>query len=200
MGFLEATILAIDQMTLEYITKSVQGVMAYISGPFYALMGTYIALWGFAHFMNLVKEPIPEAVKRFLKVFAIITMALHWGSYNEYIVVIFTQVPGEMAGVFLNAKGISMGTTGGTTSNVATALDALFSRMWAIGAAYWQKGQGKATIVPEICAILVYLLTILVTAYATTRLPYLTAPCGTAPQWLVAAKRRRCNVASLLFP
>ena len=157
----------VNSATGTYITSSVQSVMGYISGPFYALMGVYIALWGFAHFMGLIKEPISDAVKRFLKIFAIMTMALHFGSYNDYVVTIFTKVPEDLAGVFL--AGTGTGATISNAGNVVTALDDLFGKLWELGDLFWKQGRLAAlppNLMPYFVALMVYVLTVCITAYA----------------------------------
>jgi len=168
MSAVAEIIQAVNVVLKDAVTTNVQSVIEYIQGPFFMLVGVYIALWGMAHFMGAIKEPLMDATKRFLKVFVIMILALKWGEYNTFIVKVFTEIPDDFASAALKGLNTSTGTGQG---KVVEALDDVFGGLWNIGATYWEKGSiwpwKDGPIVACVIGLLVYILAIFVTAYAT---------------------------------
>jgi len=130
------------------------------------LVGVYIALWGMAHFMGTIKEPLMDATKRFLKVFAIMILALKIGQYNDFFIYVFTKVPEDLTGAAL--QGFNTGGLGTGANDLKSNLDKLYDSIWNIGFMYWNKGSILGLdIMPYLVGLLVYILAIFIIAYAT---------------------------------
>ena len=159
---------SIIKVTEKYISSGVTAVIDIIRDPTFALLAVYIVLWGFAHFMGLIKEPITDAAKRFLKVFVIIILALEVGMYHKYITNVFTQVPDDIAISILAKSGSSIG--GGISAeapakDMAGAIDNFFEDLWEIGRKFWEAGEFYNPA-PWLAGALVFVLAIALAAYS----------------------------------
>ncbi|MDR2696168.1 MAG: type IV secretion system protein [Deltaproteobacteria bacterium] len=157
---------AVDTTTSKYISQGVQQIIDAISTPAFALMGLYVVLWGFAHFMGLIKEPITDGVKRFLKVAAIIVLALHFGTYNDYIAKVFTKEPEQLGIALIKNTGGASGINSATS--LVDVIDGIFNDIWDLGQKYWKAA--SADTIPSIGGYLagavIMVLAVCVSAYS----------------------------------
>ena len=92
-----------DNASVTYINNGVVKVSDAIKDPAFTLLGCYILLWGLSHILGLIREPIVDATKRFIKVGFIFGIAFSAATYNSYIVETGTMVihPVRMNGMFI---------------------------------------------------------------------------------------------------
>lgn len=119
-----------DAAAKNFLQSNITSVMDAIRGPAFTLLSIYIMLWGMAHILGLIREPIVDATKRFIKVGFIFGIALSAAEYNSYVVDVITKGPEQFASVF---SGATPGSTIGTT------LDNVFQRTWDLGADFWER-------------------------------------------------------------
>lgn len=148
----------IDGVCDAYVGENIAAV-AHVVGPFLtAMLGLYVALWGFASLRGLIQEPIGEFVNRLIKLVVILGIGFNLANYNILIVNTFLHGPDE----FVNGMSRSGGITG-----VIGGLDAMLNDGITLAGQFWAKaGVLQGDFGMYIVALLVGGMTIIVTAYA----------------------------------
>lgn len=144
-----------ENLSKDYITDSAQKIISFISQPTFTLLSIYVLFWGLCYILGLIREPIIDAVKRFLKLGFILGIALSFSTYNDYVVETITKGPEEFASAFVEGY-----------QNIGETLQTIFDNMWEIGNKFWEQGGIFSSIGPYIFAIVIYILACIVTAYA----------------------------------
>lgn len=146
-----------ESISSNYITNSAQKIISFISQPTFTLLSIYILFWGLCHILGLVREPIIDAVKRFIKLGFILGIALSFSTYNDYVVETITKGPEEFASAFVDGY-----------QNIGDTLQTIYNNMWEIGNKFWEQGGifGDNSIGSYIFAIIIYIVTCIITAYA----------------------------------
>lgn len=148
----------VNDVCSNYIGTNVAKVAAAISPTAYALLGIYIMLWGLAHMRGLIQEPITDAAIRIIKIVFIFSIAVQLANYNVYITDAFYNTPEELAQLLARSADAK--------TSIQT-LDNIVAKGFAMGSQFWSKGgvlHGDFGM--YIIASIVYLVTIVVTAYA----------------------------------
>lgn len=143
----------VSSQSTMFIGSKTQAVANAIKPAVVTLMGCYIILWGLAHIRGLVQEPIMEFVMRIVKMVAIVGIGISLWGYNDYVVDTFTKSPDTLAAAM-----------GGGTSTTNT-LDNVLDKTFTIGSKFWEAA-GLKNIGGYLAALLVWLVGIIVTAYA----------------------------------
>lgn len=147
----------VDNACNGYIGSSVAAVSNAIAPAAFLLLGVYVALWGLASLRGLIQEHVMETITRAIKIGAILGIAIGLGSYNVYITDTFFNAPTQLANSLTNAT---------SNSSAITALDDILNKGFLIGKAFWDKGGLIAgDFGMYIVAVLVWAVTIIVTAY-----------------------------------
>lgn len=144
-----------ENISSDYITNSAQKIISFISQPAFTLLSIYVLFWGLCHILGLIREPIIDAVKRFIKLGFILGIALSFSTYNDYVVETITKGPEEFASAFVEGY-----------QNIGETLQTIFNNMWEIGNKFWEQGGIFSSIGPYIFAIIIYVIACIVTAYA----------------------------------
>lgn len=148
----------INAVCESYVGENVAAV-ARVVGPFLtAMLGLYVALWGFASLRGLVKEPVNEFINRVVKLAAILGIGFNVANYNTLITNTFLRGPDEFVAGLARSPG---------SSGVITGLDAMLNDGLALTTRYWAKaGVLDGDFGMYIVAAAVITMTIVVTAYA----------------------------------
>lgn len=148
----------INAVCESYVGENVAAV-ARVVGPFLtAMLGLYVALWGFASLRGLVKEPVNEFINRVVKLAAILGIGFNVANYNTLITDTFLRGPDEFVAGLARSPG---------SSGVITGLDAMLNDGLALTTRYWAKaGVLDGDFGMYIVAAAVITMTIVVTAYA----------------------------------
>lgn len=139
-----------------YITGNTIKLINFIAEPAFALLAIYVLLWGLSHLLGLIREPITDAAKRFIKIGFIVGIALNYDTYSSYVINIITKGPEEVASVFVN-----------NYSSIGQTLDTVFNETWKIGNKFWANGgffSGNPGM--YMIAIILYAIACVLTAYS----------------------------------
>jgi type IV secretion system protein VirB6 len=141
-----------------YIAENTAAV-ARVLGPFLATMlGLYAAIWGVCLVRGLVKEAFNDFISRLLILLVVLAIGYNMANYNTLITNTFLRGPDEFIAGLARTPG---------QAGVVGALDTLFAQGMEIGARFWAKaGVLDGDFGAYIIAILVWAMTIVVTAYA----------------------------------
>lgn len=147
----------INAVCESYIGESVVAV-ARVIGPFATTMLTlYVALWGFAHYRGLIKEPANEFINRVLTVCIVFGIGFNLANYNILITNTFLRGPDEFVAGLARSGG---------PNGVVNGLDALLAQGFELGARFWAKaGVLDGDMGMYFVALAVWALSIVVTAY-----------------------------------
>lgn len=145
-----------NEISNTYITGNTTKFINYIAEPAFALLAIYVLLWGFAHIMGLIREPITDATKRFIKIGFIVGIALNYEVYSTYVIKVITEGPENIASVFVN-----------NYSTMGQTLDTVFDETWEIGNQFWANaGFFDGNPGMYIVAVIVYAIACALTAYS----------------------------------
>ena len=141
-----------------YVGENVAAV-ARVVGPFaFTMLGLYVALWGTAHLRGLIKEPFNDFVNRLFVIVGVFGIGFSLANYNVLLTNTFLHGPDELISGLARSSG---------SSGVISGLDAMFGQGFDIGARFWAKaGVLDGDFGMYFVALLVWALTIVVTAYA----------------------------------
>lgn len=144
-----------------YIGDVATNIISSISGVAYSMLMIYVILWGWSTMRGLISEPITDGAGRIIRLSIITGIALNLGRYNTYLSDFLWNTPDAMATVV--ASGYS-----NSTSNVQY-LDALMSKLFDLGDAFWQKANAAGGFIPDLglmaVAILIWIAGVAATAY-----------------------------------
>jgi type IV secretion system protein VirB6 len=147
----------INAICESYIGENIAAV-ARVIGPFvWSMLLLYVALWGFASFRGLIKEPANDFINRIIVIGVVLGIGLNLANYNTLITNTFLRGPDE----FVAGLARSSGSTG-----VVNGLDAMLQQGFDVGARFWAKaGVLDGDFGMYFIAIAVWAMTIIVTAY-----------------------------------
>lgn len=147
----------INAVCESYVGESVAAV-ARIAGPFaFTMLTLYVALWGFASYRGMIKEPANEFINRVMTVAIVFGIGFNLANYNVLITNTFLRGPDE----FVAGLAQSGGTLG-----VVNGLDAMLAQGFELGTRFWAKaGVLDGDMGMYFVSLAVWALTIIVTAY-----------------------------------
>lgn len=148
----------INAVCESYVGENVAAV-ARVVGPFLtAMLGLYMAMWGFASIRGLIKEPANEFINRFMKLAVVLAIGFNMANYNTLITNTFLHGPDE----FIAGLARSQGANG-----VISGLDAMLNDGLMLTTRFWSKaGVLDGDFGMYLIAAAVITVTIVVTAYA----------------------------------
>jgi type IV secretion system protein VirB6 len=148
----------INAVCESYVGENVVAV-ARVMGPLLtAMLGLYVALWGFASLRGLIKEPVNEFINRVAKLAVILGIGFNVANYNILITNTFLRGPDEFVAGLARSPG---------SNGVITGLDAMLNDGLTLTTRYWAKaGVLDGDFGMYIVAAAVITMTIVVTAYA----------------------------------
>lgn len=119
----------IDTALSNYITDIVGKVIGYATPLFTSMMILWIVMWGYLMLFSRVQEPLQEGVFRILRIGGILTLGLTVGTYMDVVVNTLQNGPEHISAII-----------SGTTGTTANTLDALFTKVFNVAKAAWEKG------------------------------------------------------------
>lgn len=148
----------INSVCVAYVGENVVALAHAITPAAFMLLGFYVIVWGYASLRGMIEQPLTDMLARLVKITLIFSIAIGVANYNTVIVNLFVDGPDQLTQAMANAK---------TPSGMAAGLDILFDHGFAVGKQFW----GKAGILHGdfgmyIAALVVFLITVAVTAYA----------------------------------
>ncbi|HCE3569206.1 TPA: type IV secretion system protein [Vibrio parahaemolyticus] len=126
----EAIFDKVDQALDTYITSTAGDIISFITPIFTSLLIIWIAIWGYMMMFGKASEPLQDGVFRILRIGFIITLGLTVGTYTDLVVDFLAKGPETIASVI----------TGSATGTSAATLDSLFSKIFEVSEAAWDKG------------------------------------------------------------
>jgi len=141
-----------------YVGENTAAVARVVAPLLTAMLGLYVAMWGFASIRGLIKEPVNEFINRILKVAVVLAIGFNMANYNTLITNTFLRGPDEFVAGLAQSPG---------TNGVITGLDAMLNDGLLLTARYWSKaGVLDGDFGMYLIAAAVIIMTIVVTAYA----------------------------------
>ncbi|WP_429057487.1 type IV secretion system protein [Aeromonas veronii] len=119
----------VDDALNTYIVDTVGNVVGFASPLFTSMMIVFVAMWGYLMMFGRVQEPLQDGVFRIIRIGGIMALGLTVGTYMGVVVSFLQQGPEHISAVVSGAGGTS-----------ADTLDALFSQVFAVSKAAWDKG------------------------------------------------------------
>lgn len=126
----EAIFDKVDQALDTYIASTAGDIISFITPIFTSLLIIWIAVWGYMMMFGKANEPLQDGVFRILRIGFIITLGLTVGTYTDLVVDLLAKGPEAIASVI----------TGSATGTSAATLDSLFSKIFDVSEAAWDKG------------------------------------------------------------
>lgn len=120
----------VDEALDSYVTSTAGELIDFITPIFTSLMIIWIAAWGYMILFGKANEPVQEGVFRILRIGFIMTLGLTVGTYTGLVVDFLARGPETIASVI----------TGSATGTSAATLDSLFSKVFDVAEAAWDKG------------------------------------------------------------
>lgn len=119
----------VDDALNTYVVDTVGNVVGFASPLFTSMMIVFVAMWGYLMMFGRVQEPLQDGVFRIIRIGGIMALGLTVGTYMGVVVTFLQQGPERISAVVSGAGGTS-----------ADTLDALFSQVFAVSKAAWEKG------------------------------------------------------------
>ncbi|HBZ5600727.1 type IV secretion system protein [Escherichia coli] len=119
----------VDSALSTYITDTVGNVIGYASPLFTSMMIVWIVMWGILMMFAKVDEPVRDGVFRIIRIGGIVALGLTVGTYMDVVVNVLQKGPEHISAV-----------VSGTTGTTADTLDALFTKIFNVAKAAWDKG------------------------------------------------------------
>lgn len=170
--FYEDTFNKLNSALTTYVGDTATNVIASISAVAYTLLMIYMMLYGWSTLRGMITEPVTDFATRMIRLATIVGIALNIGYYNTYVSDFLWSSGDAMAGYV--ASGYS-----DPLSNVQY-LDALMSKIYDLGDAYWQKANATSGWFPDIGLLAVAVLTWVCGVAATAYGAFLLALCKMA--------------------
>lgn len=120
----------VDEALNSYVTSTAGDIIDFITPIFTSMMIIWVAIWGYLLMFGKASEPLQEGVFRILRIGFILTLGLTVGTYVDVVVDVLSNGPEAIASVI----------TGAPAGSVAGSLDALFSKVFEVAEAAWDKG------------------------------------------------------------
>jgi type IV secretion system protein VirB6 len=141
-----------------YVGENIAAV-ARVVGPFLAAMlGLYVALWGFASIRGVIREPVGDFINRTVKLAVVLGIGFNVANYNTLITNTFLHGPDEFVAGLARSPG---------SGGVISGLDAMLNDGLTLTTRFWAKaGVLDGDFGMYLVAAAVITMTIVVTAYA----------------------------------
>jgi len=120
----------VDAALNTYITTTATDMINFVTPIFTSLMIIWIAIWGYMMMFGKTSEPLTEGIYRILRIGLILTLGLTIGTYMDVVVDLFSKGPETIATIISGSK----------TGTAATTLDNLFTKVFNVSEAAWEKG------------------------------------------------------------
>lgn len=160
--FYQDTLSRVDGSLTTYVNDVASNVIVAITPVASTLLAIYVMLWGWSTLRGVISEPVTDGIGRIVRLSVIVAIALNVGRYNTYLADMLWRSPEVLAGF------VASGHESGVTNT--QYLDALFTQIYDLGDAYWQKGQGIASGgvgFPDVGLLIIALLVWVAGAVAT---------------------------------
>ena len=165
--FFENTFTNVNDALTTYVSDVASNVIGAITPTATTLLLIYVMLWGWVMMRGMITEPVTDGINRIVRLSLIVGVALNVGRYNQYLSDMLWNTPDAMAGYI--ASGFSDGTTN------MQYLDNLWSQIYDVGDAFWQKANGSSGVsgvFPDIGMIVISILIWVAGAAATAYAAY----------------------------
>lgn len=126
----EAIFDKVDSALATYVTSTAGDIISYITPIFTSLLIIWIAVWGYMMMLGKTTEPLQDGVFRIIRIGFIITLGLTVGTYTDLVVDVLAHGPETIAAVI----------TGTPTGTSAATLDSLFTKVFEVSEAAYDKG------------------------------------------------------------
>ncbi|GGO83783.1 VirB6 type IV secretion protein [Marinobacterium nitratireducens] len=113
-----------------YVTSTAGDIISYVTPLFTSMMIIWVAIWGYMLVLGKSNEPLQDGIFRILRIGFILTLGLTVGTYTGLVVDVLSKGPESIASVI----------TGSPTGTSAATLDNLFSKVFDVSGAAWDKG------------------------------------------------------------
>lgn len=112
-------------------------IVTIIAGPAVACLTIYVLFWGVAMASGQISEPFTDGMKRIIRMYIIVGLALTAGIYQGTVGELFVQAPMEIAGQIV-LPGSNL--IGDDVSSMSTMLDEAAARGFDVAQRPWQEG------------------------------------------------------------
>jgi len=119
----------IDDSLATYIIDTVTRVVGFATPLFTSMMIVFVVIWGYMMLFGKTQEPLQDGVFRIIRIGGILALGLTVGTYMAVVVSFLRDGPEYIAGVVTGSSGTT-----------AATLDSLFSKVFDIAKAAWDKG------------------------------------------------------------
>ena len=144
-----------ENSILDYISSATADLISFLSPIITSLLIVYLALWGMAHLMGKINEPLKDGFSRIIKAIIVLSICLNVGLYNGKIVDFLYNGPDQIASVVSG------------TPPTSGSLDGLLEKGFYQADRAWDKaGVLSGNFGMYILWFVVIGLTLVVTAYA----------------------------------
>lgn len=120
----------VDDALDHYVITTAGDIINFVTPIFTSMMIIWVAIWGYMMMFGKASEPLQEGVFRILRIGFILTLGLTVGTYADIVVNVLSNGPESIASVI----------TGAPSDSVAGSLDVLFSKVFEVAEAAWDKG------------------------------------------------------------
>ncbi len=160
--FYEDTFTNVNDALATYVSDVASNIIGAITPVTTSLLAIYVMLWGWAMMRGMISEPVMDGINRIVRLSLITGVALSVGRYNEYLSDFLWNTPDAMAGYIASGYSDSASNT--------QYLDSLWSQIYDIGDAFWQKASILNGVFQSIglmvISILIWASGVAATAYA----------------------------------
>ncbi len=160
--FYEDTFTNVNGALTTYVSDVASNIIDAITPVTTSLLAVYVMLWGWVMIRGMITEPVTDGINRIVRLSLITGVALSVGRYNDYLSDFLWNTPDVMAGYV--ASGYS------NSTNNTQFLDSLWSQIYDIGDAFWQKASILNGVFQSIglmlISILIWASGVAATAYA----------------------------------
>lgn len=166
-GMITSLIQTTDNITEQFIFAGYSSLVQSYSTAIYSLSCLAITFYGYAILNGWVLLSIAETTKRLLLISLVISLALHWDFFSEYVYNFFTNAPEQIASHIITAIP---GSLVSDQTSVYNALQQAFYEGVGFGNASWEHGSIPSNCLPYLYAVIIYILTYLIAAICVVEL------------------------------
>ncbi len=190
-GMITSLIQTTDNISNQFIFAGYSSLVQTYSSAIYALVGLSVTFFGYSIVNGWVSLSMAEFSKRLLLIGFVVSLALHWDFFSEYVYNFFTNAPDQIASHIISAIP---GTQVTDDNSVYNALQQAFYEGIGFGNATWERGSIPSNCLPYAYSLVIYFLTFLIAAIAVVEL--IAAKLGMAIYLVLAP----IIIPLLLFP
>lgn len=165
-GILLSLLDQVDKLTANFVFNGYQHVVSAYSSAIVGLVCLSIVIFGYAVINGNSQLSLAEVSKRVLTIGFVITLAMNWGYFSEYVYKTFTVLPDQLSTQLMHAMpDVHYGDQGG----VNAALQDAFYEGIKVGNATWDRG-GMSNILSLVFAVFIYILVFILVGLALVEL------------------------------